>query len=695
MSSWLILSALAATVTVPVQGAMSDANGAPLLGTHVVGWRLARASTATDEATGTASVQFSSGGFALDISADTALLSAADLRLTLTVDGAASEAVDVGWAARAGYAATAGEASSADYAATAGDAATLDGQGPAAFFAVADGVPWSALVGRPAAVQSETTLQAFVESFSLGSLGELRALLDGVYYDSVADLRAGLDGVYAPLQGGAPSFSGSVGVGADTGECDSTRLGRIRWTGTAFEGCTADGWRPIGTGGGGGSGSGSCAPGMRVFTHTGASQAFTVPAGCTAVTAKVWGAGGSSGTYWASNTGGGGGYAKGTIPVAGGDVLTVIVGRGGTSGRPGLGGFGGGANSGTSRASFSYLMGGGGGRTAIRNAAGTELLTAGGGGGGAMTNCTFSCRGGAGGGLVGQAGTAGDLGAGGGAGGTGSAGGAGGVKSTESAALPGTDGAAFQGGMGGGNGGNGDYVGAGGGGGYFGGGGGGGSVNANGGGGGGGSGFAHGTVTGAELLAGNVTVAGAASDPDRAGAGDGGAGTTASTGNNGAHGRVIFTWGGFESLSTTVVSDVSSTVTASTPYVVMSLASPLPAGREIVQVGTKLNRATGVQIAILQRTAAGTYVTVAQGTGSHTGSSAFEYVNLDTPFTIPATGSYYALAFPLLAGANSWGVVGVAGVARRLDNAGVPGVGGTGTMTEDTSWGWATAYRWR
>jgi LruC domain-containing protein len=279
-----------------------------------------------------------------------------------------------------------------------------------------------------------------------------------------------------------------------------------------------------------------------IVTPTGADQSWPVPAGCTRVKVKLWGAGGGGGG--GSNLGdptliggGGGGFTTGLLAVTPGESLTVIVGVGG-------------AGSG---------FGGGGGRSAIRRGS-TELATAGGGGGSGWDGTWSSAGmgGGAGGGLVGGASTVCQNACyGGGGGGTQTAGGAAGAGYRAGCGYGGNafPGSPFQGGVAqgssfvgaGGYGGGGDGAdvwceggGGGGGGGYFGGGG-GGSMASNsygGGGGGGGSGFIGGlteasTLTGGD--GGDVRNPAGRADPDFIlGIGTGGA-----TGQNGGNGRVI------------------------------------------------------------------------------------------------------------------------------------------------------------
>ncbi len=69
-----------------------------------------------------------------------------------------------------------------------------------------------------------------------------------------------------------------------------------------------------------------------IFGYTGADQTFTVPAGVYWLQVKAWGAGGGGSRYTGIySTGGAGGYVSGTISVTPGDILKVVVGRGGRS----------------------------------------------------------------------------------------------------------------------------------------------------------------------------------------------------------------------------------------------------------------------------------------------------------------------------------------------------------------------------
>jgi len=252
-----------------------------------------------------------------------------------------------------------------------------------------------------------------------------------------------------------------------------------------------------------------------VFDFTGTAKNFTVPSGITEVELNVFGAAGGDATGSAANVSEGGfgaGVQNAVLPVAPGDVLTVIVGGEGGPAESllgtnpgGTGGFGyngtaaGGQSGGTGGTAQDYHGGGGGGGASAVLLNGTLVVAAGGGGGGS--------HGGAGGdgGTVGGDGKKGSSGTGDpaafGLGASQTAGGAGGVGSF--GGLNGQAGVAGRGGDGGeavgthgGPSSPGGDAGGGGGGGTFGGGGAGGSAASNPGGGAGGGGGSSKTTIG-------------------------------------------------------------------------------------------------------------------------------------------------------------------------------------------------------
>jgi CshA-type fibril repeat protein len=261
------------------------------------------------------------------------------------------------------------------------------------------------------------------------------------------------------------------------------------------------------------------------FGYTGVDQTFTVPTGVTALSLKVWGAGGANGPV---AKGGGGGFTVGMLAVTPGQVLTITVGGAGqehsTVGTYGGGGPGGEESGGLTESASDG--GSGGGMSAVWGSTygNSPLLIAGGGGAGAID---ASRNGGGGGGATGGSG----VNAASGGGGSQGAGG-----------MPGNNGCMDSdwGGMFvGGAGGDGDTGGGGGGGGYFGGGGGDCVTNVEtsvfSGAGGGGSGYKDGAGV-------SVATTSPATDENSAGAED--AFHTTGIGNAENNGMVVIQWTG-------------------------------------------------------------------------------------------------------------------------------------------------------
>jgi hypothetical protein len=144
--------------------------------------------------------------------------------------------------------------------------------------------------------------------------------------------------------------------------------------------------------------------GTNPATGVGCYATFTVPAGMTSANVYLWGAGGRNP---ADYTGGGGGFATGTLALSPGQVMEIVVGEGGTGATNRTLGGGGPSNCGISQQ-------GGGASIALTNLEGFDaiegcaakapqvFLVAGGGGGGG--HAAGPGGGGAGGGLTGDAG---------------------------------------------------------------------------------------------------------------------------------------------------------------------------------------------------------------------------------------------------------------------------------------------------
>ena len=322
--------------------------------------------------------------------------------------------------------------------------------------------------------------------------------------------------------------NGSIGIGTSTPQqmldvngairignavtCNAASAGSLRWTGAAVEVCNGSAWASLSSGGG-------CVSGSQTFTATGADQIFVVPAGCSNLTVKLWGAGGGGGS---SQPGGAGGFASASIAAAGGQSFVIIVGSGGGQ-HAGAGAYGGGGL--RAAGGRATNAGRGGGRSAIRSSGAIELVTAGGGGGGCDS---VAGLGGQGGGVSGGAGKT-PNGSGGGGVTANNGFGPGGSGGTANG-FGGQAGSQFQGGAAnvGDDGGEGS-----GGGGYFGGGGGIDNVDAAGG---GGSGYIGGANVGnGILMSGSGTTPPATNDAFyAAGVGVGGL--------NGGGGRIVISW---------------------------------------------------------------------------------------------------------------------------------------------------------
>lgn len=351
------------------------------------------------------------------------------------------------------------------------------------------------------------------------------------------------------------------------------------------------------------------------YGYTGADQTFSVPAGVSSLSLKVWGAGGASGGVEAK--GGGGGFTEGTLAVTAGQTLTITVGQAGqvnsTTGTYGGGGRGGIADSGTENARDG---GSGGGMSAIwATSYGVgPLLIAGGGGAGTIDT---SRNAGGGGGTTGGAGS--NVASGGGA--TQSAGGAAG----NNGCGEGDTGGMYSGGAGG----DGYRGGGGAGGGYFGGGGGdcvptiGSFVFT--GAGGGGSGYKNGAgVSGA--------TSSAAFNQDSAGNADGF--HTSGIGDSDGNGMVVIQWSG---------APTASPLTSSGPFGLPQTATAtIPDGGSVTLLDSGSAPATTVTVAPSQ----GTY-TINTGTGVITFTPVSGFSGTATPVTykliangLPATSTY-------------------------------------------------------
>ena len=142
---------------------------------------------------------------------------------------------------------------------------------------------------------------------------------------------------------------------------------------------------------------------------SGTSGTFTVPSNVTSVSIRAYGAGGGAGTpFIACGSGGGGGYAEGTLAVTASQVLHIAAGRGGelapgslpTPGEETFFGGGFGTGGGAAGGGLSAVLAE---STETTLAAPDAYVVAGSGGGGFNNNSGSKSKGGAGGGLIGFA----------------------------------------------------------------------------------------------------------------------------------------------------------------------------------------------------------------------------------------------------------------------------------------------------
>lgn len=138
-----------------------------------------------------------------------------------------------------------------------------------------------------------------------------------------------------------------------------------------------------------------CLPGDRIFDYKPAKQEFIVPANCTRLKVKLWGAGGGGSGNPNNNSrqaGGGGGYAAATIPVKSGETYNVYVSGGGRSDVAALEHIQSGQEG-----ELPFVFGGSGGGASALTYGSKPLLVAAGGGG-----ASFYHDGGAAGGTAGS-----------------------------------------------------------------------------------------------------------------------------------------------------------------------------------------------------------------------------------------------------------------------------------------------------
>ncbi|WP_327075252.1 DUF11 domain-containing protein [Kitasatospora purpeofusca] len=414
-------------------------------------------------------------------------------------------------------------------------------------------------------------------------------------------------------------------------------------------------------------------------TYSGGDQTFTVPAGVTAVYARVFGAGGAGSPrayYTGQYGGGGGGYTTGTLAVTPGQALTLTVGQGGrlNSTTSSYGGGGAGGQGFTAANGSSATGGSGGGMSAVWNgASGTNPLVVAGGGGGSSpgADATTPAAGGGGGSNGGQD----NQPVASGRGGTQSAGGA---AATQTACAAATAGAQYQGGRGASSPQN--EGGGGGGGGYYGGGGGacqrGGTLDANGMGG-GGSGYNRGTgVTNTQTsngtnssgngVGGTSGGRGDAQYTSGSGIGDGGGYT------DGGNGEIVLEWVTQVGLSVKKTASPTTYVPGQrlTYTFVVSNAGPAPAVN------------APVRDALPSALSGFTWTCASGGTGSSCGAASGTG-NLDTTATIAANSSVTYTVTGIVPSATTGTLSNTATVTRPAASTD-PNCGPTCSSTVDT-----------
>lgn len=184
--TWILSLALAApsTFDVPVQGHLTDALGAPLAGTHTLAFTLRGGVSGTDLChTQTLSATFDGGRFGTHLSVTPAQVCGwENLHLAVAVDGGApSEAVPLGWALQAAFAADAEHAADADEADHAADASLFDGLATSAFARWASGVAQGLGIANQVAVTDASGNLTTVASLPLAQGGTGATTASGAF----------------------------------------------------------------------------------------------------------------------------------------------------------------------------------------------------------------------------------------------------------------------------------------------------------------------------------------------------------------------------------------------------------------------------------------------------------------------------------------------------------------------------------
>lgn len=273
-----VSSALAADVIVPVQGALTDATGAPLQGVHAVTFRLYASEVATTAAwDDTLNVSAANGAFSALLGSGR-LLSASTVGaqgrfLTVEVGGTESAKVALGTAPRAALAddATAlGGVAAALYALDAdllwsnlgGRPSDLtDGDaGQGMNLAQLSDLTWDNLGGRPAdlvdgdAGQGLTyggglTLTGTTVGLSASGVGATQLGSDAASLPKVSGglltILAGRLGVGTAEPKSPLHVNGAIQPGADAGACDADRAGAVRFSSGRLQACNGTTWASL------------------------------------------------------------------------------------------------------------------------------------------------------------------------------------------------------------------------------------------------------------------------------------------------------------------------------------------------------------------------------------------------------------------------------------------------------------------
>lgn len=254
---FLATSLVFAATLLPVQGVMTDADGAPLHGTRAITVTLDAPGAAVHPiATIPATVAFQDGAFSAALPVDLAsLANAVDLTVAITVDGVTSAPVEVGWAPLAAWAHDAGRLGgtpaaswatdaevSAAVASGVGAALTGLGSGPGVNTA-SNAVAWAQLKGVPAGLADGVDADTLYTNGTGITLSSGQFAVDTTWMNANYVAR-GVGGAVSlgSVSAGSVTATGSVQPGASSATCDSSLFGAFRTASGTSEVCTTVGW---------------------------------------------------------------------------------------------------------------------------------------------------------------------------------------------------------------------------------------------------------------------------------------------------------------------------------------------------------------------------------------------------------------------------------------------------------------------